>query len=114
MPPGQYSRYLFCSGLKDSRGRLYLSERVPFRYVDRADNRHVVVSEGDTLFTVAAKAYAPLPSPSQFYWVIADFQREPILDPTLKLAPGRTLVVPSRRMLLEEILNEERRDLFVA
>lgn len=114
MPPGQYSRYLFCRGLKDDSGRLYLSQRVPFRYVESADNTFHVVGAGDTLFTLAAQAYDPLPSPAQFYWVIADFQRVPILDASLKLTEGRTIVIPSRRMLLEEIFSESRRDSFSA
>lgn len=114
MPPGQYSRYLFCSGLKDTSGRLYLSARVPFRYVDRADNIFRVVGAGDTLFTLASETYAPLPSAAQFYWVIADFQKQPIIDASIKLVEGQTIVIPSRRMLLEEILSEGRRDLFSA
>lgn len=114
MPPGTYSRYLFCHGLKDDRGRMYLSERVPFRFVERADNIFHTVGEGDTLFTLAAAAYDPLPDPAMFYWAIADFQPEPILDPSLKLTPGRTIVIPSRRTLLEEIFSEGRRDDFSA
>lgn len=114
MPPGQYSRYLFCQGLQDAEGRLYLTARVPFRYVDRSDNIFQVIGEGDTLFTLAAQTYDPLPSPAQFYWVIADFQKQPILDPSLKLVEGQTIVIPSRRMLLEEILSESRRASFAA
>lgn len=114
MPPGQYSRYLFCQGLQDTEGRLYLSERVPFRYVDRDDNIFHVAAAGETLFTLAAQTYSPLPSPAQFFWAIADYQKQPILDASLKLAVGRTIVIPSRRTLLEEILSESRRDDFSA
>jgi hypothetical protein len=114
MPPGQYSRYLFCQGLQDANGKLYLSERVPFRFVQRDDNIFHIATAGDSLFTLAAQVYAPLPSPAQFYWAIADYQKEPIIDASLKLALGRTIVIPSRRTLLEEILSESRRPLFSA
>ena len=114
MPPGQYSRYLFCNGIADAEGRLYLTQREPFRYVDRSDNTFQVIGAGDTLFTLAANAYDPLPSPAQFYWVIADFQKQPILDASLRLIEGQTIVIPSRRMLLEEILSESRRADFSA
>lgn len=113
MPPGITSRHLFCQGLTDSNGRLYLTDRVPFRYKTADDNRVHTIVEGDTLFTLAHIYFDPLDRPSQYYWVIADFQPdEPIIDPTLKLSPGRMLVIPSVRMLIEEIFNESRRDDF--
>ena len=107
-----YSRYLFCMGIVDERGRLYLSDREPFRFVERADSRFHTVQEGDTLFSLAHQYFQPLPRPDQFFWVIADFQREPIVDPTLKLPKGLTLVIPSVRCVVEEIFNESRRPLF--
>jgi hypothetical protein len=112
MPPGIHSRYLFCQGLLDSEGRTYLSDRVPFPYKQASDNRSHVVVEGDTLFQLAHELFDPLERPSQYFWVIADFQPEPIIDATLKLQIGSTLIVPSVRMLVEEILNESRRDQF--
>ncbi len=114
MPPGIHSRFLFCQGLTDANGNVFLSERVPFRYVKAPDNRTHTVVEGDTLFHLAHTYFAPLVRPSQYFWVIADFQPEPILDASLKLDNGRILIVPSVRMLVEEILNESRRDEFSA
>lgn len=114
MPPGIHSRYLFCQGLTDADGNVFLSDRVPFRYQKVSDNRTHTVVEGDTLFHLAHKYFAPLVRPSQYFWVIADFQIEPILDATLKLDIGRVLAIPSVRLLIEEILNEARRDEFSA
>lgn len=115
MPPGIHSRYLFCQGLTDSAGRTYLSDRVPFKFKKTADNRTHNVVEGDTLFHLAHTYFSPLDRPSQYFWVIADFQPDdPIIDATLKLQPGTVLVIPSIRMLVEEILNESRRDEFTA
>jgi hypothetical protein len=42
--------------------------------------------------------------------VIADFQPDPIHDPTLELEPGRVLVIASLRTVLEEIFSESRRE----
>jgi hypothetical protein len=107
-----YSRYLFCQGILDADGKLYLTDREPFRFVERSDNRFHTVQEDDTLFSLAFQYFERLPRPDQFFWVIADFQPEPIVDVTLALLKGTTIVVPSMRCLVEEILNEARRPLF--
>ena len=39
----------------------------------------------------------------------ADFQPDPIVDPTLELEVGRRLLVPSLRVLTDVILSEQRR-----
>jgi hypothetical protein len=108
-----FSRYLFCHGIVDDAGRLYLSDREPFRYVERDDNRFHVVQEGDTPFSLAFKYFEDFTDrPDQFYWVICDFQPEPIIDATLRLKKGTTVVIPSVRCLVEEIFNEKRRPEF--
>lgn len=112
MPPGTTSRYLFCEGLQDDQERLYLSDRAPFRYRVLKDNRFHMVAEGDSVFTLAHLYFNPLPRPSQYFWVICDFQPDPILDATLALTPGTQIVIPSVRCLVEEIFNEVRRESF--
>lgn len=109
MPPQTGSRFLFCFGVLDARGRRYLTEREPFGYRPFPDNRvHQVVS-GDTLFDLAGRYFAPLPRACGYWWAIADFQPEPIVDPTLVLDVGRRLVIPSSRALTDVILGEPRR-----
>ena len=95
MPPRRFSRYTFSQGLLDSEERLFLSDREPFRYRDLPDNRLHVVAEGDSLFSLAAELFASLDRPAGLWWIIADCQPEPIIDPTLELEIGRTLVIPS-------------------
>lgn len=112
MPPGNTSRFLFCQGIKDPEGRLYLTDRVPFRFRVLTDNRFHTVTDGDSLFTLAHLYFNPLPRPSQYFWVIADFQPDPIQDATRKLTPGTQIVIPSVRCLTEEIFNENRREEF--
>jgi hypothetical protein len=107
--PSTGSRYQFCLGVYDEEGRLFLTEREPYRYVDHPDNRIHTVVEGDTLFTLAGKYFAPLPRACGYWWVIADFQIDPIHDPTLKLRAGARLVIPSIRTLNDEVLSDSRR-----
>ena len=109
MPPRRYSRYVFCSAILDDAERLHLTDREPFRFRALSDNRQHIVKEGDTLFSLAGRYFAPLPRPAGLWWVIADFQPEPVHDPTLSLELGRLLVVPSIRTVVEEIFSEKRR-----
>ncbi len=110
MPPRRYSRYTFCEAVLDDNGCLFLTERQPYRYRALADNRQHVVNEGDTLFTLAGRYFAPLPRPAGLWWIIADFQLDPIHDPTLVLESGRVIVIPSLRTVTEEIFSEARRE----
>lgn len=108
--PSLYSRFTFCEALKDEAGRLYLSEREPFRYLALADNIAHRVTQGESLWTLADRYFDPLPRAAGLWWVIADFQPAPIFDPTVVLAPGSVIVVPSFRTVVERIFNEARRD----
>jgi Tfp pilus assembly protein FimV len=104
-----HSRYSFVEGRVDADGRSFLTDRVPFRYRAFSDNRRHIVSQGDTLWSLAGRYFAPLERPSGLWWAIADFQPQPIHDPTIQLIAGATLVIPSVRTVTEEILGERRR-----
>lgn len=110
----RFSRFRFSLGYTDDGGNLYLSEREPYPYKEFADNEEHTVVGGDTLANIAGRRFIGLPNPGQFYWAIADFQPDPIHDPTIALIPGSKLILPSRRTLEEEILNEKRRAEFLA
>ncbi len=109
MPPHVGSRYTFCHAVTDDLGVLHLTEREPYRYRPHTDNRVHVAAEGDTLFTLAGRYFAPLPRACGFWWAIADFQPDPILDPTLTFCAGRRIHIPSLRVLTDVILGEDRR-----
>jgi len=38
------------------------------------------------------------------YWVIMDYQPTPIHDPTIRLAEGTVLVIPSVALVIEQVL----------
>ena len=111
MPPQTGSRFGFCLGVLDERGRRFLTEREPYRYRPLPDNRAHRVVDGDTLFDLAGRYFAPLPRACGFWWAIADFQPSDgaIVDPTLDLEVGRTIYIPSVRVLTDIILGESRR-----
>lgn len=106
--PRLFSRYSFCRRLVDEEGRAYLSEREPFRYRALTDNRVHVVQQGDTLPTLADRYFADQPNAAQLWWVIADFQPDPLHDPTIDLALGQNLVIPSVATLLNLIFADTR------
>lgn len=109
MPPRLYSRYTFSDGIIDDAGALILTEPEPFGFVDLDDNIQHVVTGGDTLFNIAALYFRGLPRPSGLWWIITDFQPTPIIDPTLAIAAGTRLWVPSLRTVTERIFDESRR-----
>ena len=110
-PPTKLSRHRFSRGLRDEQGREYLTDRPVFGYRDLPDNVPHVVQEGDTLWGLAARYFAGVEGAALLWWVVADFQPEPISDPTLALVPGEVVVVPSVATLLTRILVEGRKQL---
>ena len=98
--------------MADADGKVGLTEREPFGFVDLTDNRYHVVAAGDTLFNLAARAFPSFPNPSELFWVIGDFQSPPITDATLDLTVGDTLIIPSERTVRERIFDETRRNDF--
>lgn len=109
MAPRAGSRHAFALGVRDAVGILVLTEREPYRFREHADTREHLVVQGDTLFDLAGRYFAPLPRACGFWWVLADFQPDPIVDPTLELVVGRRIFVPSVRVLTDVILSEQRR-----
>ena len=104
MPPLLGSRYASSYAYQDEAGRLTLSEREPFPFRELLDNQVHVVAEGDTLWRLADLYFQPLPRACGYWWAVADYQPEPIIDPTLELEVGRQIVVPSLRTLTEQVL----------
>lgn len=104
--PSRFSRYRFAPVNWDADGRAFFGLRPTYGYHEHEDNRRVVVVQGDALWGLAARHFRGVPRPSGLWWVIADFQPDPIRDPTVALEPGRLLFVPSLRVVQTVILND--------
>lgn len=86
-------------------GLPHFVDRVPYRYRDFPDNRVHVVKPADKLMHLAAVHFAPMTRACGYWWILADFQPQPIIDPILPLYKQRDrVVVPSRRVLTDVIL----------
>lgn len=109
MPPRVNSRHQLCTAFQDENGRLFLEDREPFRFSVKVDTIEHTVREGDTLFSLSAYYYSAIKRPAGLWWVIADFQVPPIVDPTIQLRPGQLLYIPSLRVVQEDIFSERRR-----
>lgn len=110
MPPRLMSRYEFTSAVSDSNGALVLTDREPYRYVNLPDNSQHVATIGDTWWNLAARYFAPLDNAADLWWVIADFQPDPVLDPTIAIVVGRVIIIPSVDTVQSRIFDETRRD----
>lgn len=110
MPPRKLSRYTFSTAYTDESGDLVLTEPERFGYRAFSDNKLHVVKVEDTLFSLAAKYFRGFNRPDGLWWIIADFQPDPIHDPTERLTEGSTLIIPSMRTVIEEVFSEKRYD----
>ncbi len=109
MPPQIRSRFIFTTGFDDADSIKLLSEREPFRFQQFSDTRIHTVKEGDKLFNLAGRFFRPLARSAGLWWIIADFQPAPIVDPTIELILGQQLVIPSVPTVLNIILGEQQR-----
>lgn len=109
MPPRRFSRYSFTTATLDENDVLYLHEPEPFGFTTLRDTRVHVVEEPQDIWTLAARYFRGLPRPAGLWWIIADFQPDPIIDPTLRLQAGTVLYIPSIRTVLENVFSDSRR-----
>ena len=107
MPPTSRSRFRLCSGVVDFDGDLILTDPEPYTAAN-ADDESVVMTDGDSLQRIAYRRYGF----AELWWVVAD--RAGIYDPTISIAAGTVLTIPSSRTVNELILNESRRREFQA
>jgi hypothetical protein len=108
MPPRKNSRYTFSRGYENDNGDFILTDPSPYRYRPFSDNSFHTVESGDNLFNIAAKYFKGFNRPSGLYWIIADFQPDPVHDPTLKISEGTQLIIPSMRTVIEYIFSSKR------
>lgn len=109
MPPLEKSRYERTYGVEDENGVLYLTEREPFRYDETlpGTRRHPVAQE-DSLQVLAYRYFQGVKlsnglGPEHLWWIIADFQPIPIIDPTIDLEIGRIIYIPSVQVIKRKV-----------
>jgi len=96
--------------IKDINGNDIVVPRAFFRYKEIDDNIIHIAKDNESLWEIATQYYSDvLQNPSLHYWIIADYQPEPILDPTQTMVQGRTIYVPSIRTI-ETLINNPDRD----
>jgi hypothetical protein len=108
--PSTLSVYRFCQAYAAPDGRKYLTDIQPFPFEKFDDTtEHVVVGQ-QRIEDVAAIHYQAYGEEAYLLWhVLAAFQPEPILDPTVPLTPGSTMFIPSLRVIEERVFSEDRR-----
>lgn len=100
-----HSRFARAQLVRGVGNRRYVGDRMPYRYLAHPDNIEHAVTHTDTLAALAGRYFAPLPRACGLWWVIADFQPTPIINPLRPLYQhADIIVVPSLRVLTDLIL----------
>lgn len=99
------SRYFNLDTRLDTADRLVLLKRTPFRFEDREDNIHHEAGTGERWWHIAERYYTKVAARAcGLWWVVADYQPTPIVDPTLKIRPGTIIICPAPVVVQSEIL----------
>lgn len=109
MPVYPWSRYRYSYEYEDDDGKGYLADYEPFGYVDESDNRFHVARDGDTWWGLAHIYFQGISRMSGLWWAIVDFQPEAVIDPTVAIPAGKTIVIPSERLLRTKLFSPDRR-----
>jgi hypothetical protein len=86
-----------------------MDDREPFRYRAEADNRYHTCQDGDTWWGLAYLYFQGVQRPESLWWLLCEFQPEPVIDPTIKLTAGAVVVIPSMRLLRTKVFSDEQR-----
>ena len=109
MPMFAWSRYRYCTVYEDTEGRQFLDEREPFRYSDEPDNIYHQVRDGDTWWGLAHRYFDGIPRSCGLWWLLCEFQPQPVIDPTIVPVAGSVIVVPSMRLVRTKVFSEGRK-----
>lgn len=114
MPALRNSRYQHSTTYTDTAGCRFLTEPPLIPYVDSLENRVHVVTGGERLQDIAHRYFKDLGDdtfPAAALWyIVAQFQPTPIIDPTLRLADGLRLYIPSKTYVTARVFAKSRRD----
>lgn len=111
--PSIESRYSSTDVYEAFTGNTLRDDYIPFRYEAFDDNIVHVAAEGDTWWTIAQRYYFHISSNAgRLWWVVCDFQPQPVVDPTIAISPNRTVIIPSPLVVLTQVLGV-RREVFL-
>ena len=91
----ELGRYRLANLIKDDDDTLILDLRAKLEFQESSDDILHIVQKGETLHTLAATYYQGFPNAATLWWAIADYQPEPIIDPTLELQEGQVIIIPA-------------------
>lgn len=103
------SRYRYNRAYLDAAEQPYLDEREPVRYRSTPDNLYHSAQEGDTWWGLAQRYFVGHARASGLWWVICEYQPQPVVDPTLAIAAGTVVVIPPARLLRLEVFADSQR-----
>jgi hypothetical protein len=82
-------------GIDDNAVVWQVPERLPFE--NRPDNIIHIVTRGERIYDLAQFYFSHfVPNAVDLWEVIAQFQPEPIIDPSVPLTPNREIYIPSK------------------
>ena len=99
------SRYAAAEIFIEADGRTSTGLPPPVYYVDRADTIVYRADVGDSWARIASRHYRGIHRrPEHLWWVLCNFQPQPVLDPTVPPQPGDLVHVPAPGFVQAEIL----------
>jgi len=102
MAPRKDTRYQYSRAFQDDDGLWFLEVPGPFRFTNESDNVSYVIKTGDTLQVLAYRYYRGIPFAAQLWRAIAEFND--IIDASLSLTVGQSIIIPSIRWIREVFL----------
>lgn len=108
----ELSRYRCAELIRTDAGKLKWDLRRRLEYMGHDDDIAYEVQPGDTWHILAYKFYGDEFGGADLWWVIADYQPEPVLDPTVMPTVGDILMIPAPNIVQDFILSVNDEDSF--
>lgn len=111
----KFSPHQYTMAKTNTAGERFLTDRVPFRFVEVPGTRVHVVQEGERMEDLAQRYLARFDTDDTpaagLAWLLRDFQPTPIIDPTIKLKAGALVYIPTESFVAQRIFDDRRRTL---
>lgn len=97
---GPYSRYRLAITVRDESQNLAYTLIRDSRslYDPAADNRIYQAQAGENVYSIAARHFRGFERPAALFWIIADYQPTPILDPAKDLDGTKVYIPPAEKV----------------